>query len=751
MKKIITLIVFCISSVYAGAQFVPNYYTNLQKYWWYRYTLVNDYMKIGEGCGESIPAIRHLDAGDFDSADAEIKVITPHLHFTDATIYLGNYFLVLGTEWRILHNTHLSTARTEYELYYALKAFDRLDLVAEERCRDFAATQDCNNISPHGNDLNGFFIRDDANESFEANNHSHFNRQYVCNPISGTNGDVIGRQDNMMEPDWSVQHPTVPRYPVEMSQDQVASLYIGLAMVIQELDWNVQYNGVNLKDMAQNAIYRMVAHCSLPGPGAWTIVNPVTGKLVYGVYTPNSYEYFWQNYVLNSGAGIFPCSPAMPAGLLRTNAVWNTFLFNNINGLQTTTAGNIPVYQLLKNSLFKGIKGNQNLFITSFTAVGKEWRNMVLGGANVSKDAVRTQSAHDKFRWPHLPLIYNLINGGGVFKPQDWPWKQKAYQDMLTEAPKCLMFNKYGVFSENNWEWSSPNRLAEAFKRGNTAHVNADFPGLSYMALFNLYQLNEPGYGNEVGGISNRYYVENFNHNFYYATPFMNKYTYRTLEYLSTSSTIFPQVDVVFRNAKVIDLLPGFNAQYGSAFETVIKDYTCSNCNQEEGEFLMQVENDDFTMDTLFTSIMEPVEIPDEDEEQYSPTPEEMTEDSLYWVQQIYNSGDSNAIAYLEYLETLEEGSDLYRLATTESINIAPIQPNIFVFPNPSSGVFNIKTTSDNYSVTIYDAIGKLIYKKIGLSGNSNLNLGGNAKGFYLLNISSKTGGVIKSFKLTLE
>lgn len=60
MKKIV-IILFCfnILSMAAGAQ---NYYENLQKYWWYRYTLVNEFMKVGGACGESIPAeLKHFD------------------------------------------------------------------------------------------------------------------------------------------------------------------------------------------------------------------------------------------------------------------------------------------------------------------------------------------------------------------------------------------------------------------------------------------------------------------------------------------------------------------------------------------------------------------------------------------------------------------------------------------------------------------------------------------------------------------
>ena len=34
---------------------LDDWYKNLQKYWFYRYRLVNDYMVIGTGAGESIP------------------------------------------------------------------------------------------------------------------------------------------------------------------------------------------------------------------------------------------------------------------------------------------------------------------------------------------------------------------------------------------------------------------------------------------------------------------------------------------------------------------------------------------------------------------------------------------------------------------------------------------------------------------------------------------------------------------------
>ena len=59
MKK--SIILFCTLLLFfipvAAQTAYHNAYLNMEKYWWYRYRLVNDFMKIGPNCGESIPAV----------------------------------------------------------------------------------------------------------------------------------------------------------------------------------------------------------------------------------------------------------------------------------------------------------------------------------------------------------------------------------------------------------------------------------------------------------------------------------------------------------------------------------------------------------------------------------------------------------------------------------------------------------------------------------------------------------------------
>jgi hypothetical protein len=97
MKKYFLLLMsFVLLNSPSIAQGVPNSaYINLEKYWFYRYRLVNDFMKIGENCGESIPA---------QDRNAYPPNALSRIEWGDATIDLGNYISMLATEHRMLSN-----------------------------------------------------------------------------------------------------------------------------------------------------------------------------------------------------------------------------------------------------------------------------------------------------------------------------------------------------------------------------------------------------------------------------------------------------------------------------------------------------------------------------------------------------------------------------------------------------------------------------------------------------------------------
>ncbi len=83
-------------------------YRNVEKYWWYRYRLVNDFMKIGPECGESIPATVRWREYEYDRNSP-----WDGLQWGDATQHLGNYINMLAGEQTMLRSCGLaSTVQT---------------------------------------------------------------------------------------------------------------------------------------------------------------------------------------------------------------------------------------------------------------------------------------------------------------------------------------------------------------------------------------------------------------------------------------------------------------------------------------------------------------------------------------------------------------------------------------------------------------------------------------------------------------
>jgi len=163
MKKILLFILIILVNIFNSS--AQGWYHNMEKYWWYRYRLVNDYLYIdpNDGPGSCIPA-QHRTHPSPTYAD---------LRWEDATIRLGHYIGALAVEYRMLKDNGWDTWRTEYELYHAIRAFDRLDQNAETMCRDINGnfpyspgpwgtpwTTLLNNNTP--GPLNGFFLRDDV-------------------------------------------------------------------------------------------------------------------------------------------------------------------------------------------------------------------------------------------------------------------------------------------------------------------------------------------------------------------------------------------------------------------------------------------------------------------------------------------------------------------------------------------------------------------------------------------------------------
>jgi len=194
-----------------------------RKYENYRRILKKRFLVVGRTQGHSLPA----DARD-----------TEHMHFGDATIFLGWYIGVLASEFYllsegILGSWTLKPQRTLRELYFALNALRRL----------VRAAADCFNPSPI--QYNGFFIRDDVPAELKV----HFPGVSV------------------IRSDYLAANP----FMKEESQDQLIHILLGLALVKKFIPRNATIQGERLVETAQNLAFDI---CSWPSTTRWTIRNP---------------------------------------------------------------------------------------------------------------------------------------------------------------------------------------------------------------------------------------------------------------------------------------------------------------------------------------------------------------------------------------------------------------------------------------------------------------------------------------------
>ncbi|MBK0404886.1 T9SS type A sorting domain-containing protein [Adhaeribacter sp. BT258] len=97
----------------------------------------------------------------------------------------------------------------------------------------------------------------------------------------------------------------------------------------------------------------------------------------------------------------------------------------------------------------------------------------------------------------------------------------------------------------------------------------------------------------------------------------------------------------------------------------------------------------------------------------------------------------------------------IVRVACSTCVGISEniLQSNLIVFPNPSTGLFNLQipTTIRDYAVEVTDLTGKLVKQQTvtNNAGTTQLNLNGTAKGIYILKIASE--GNVATRKLIVE
>ena len=210
--KSLLLLIFLLVFVWKDVQTQTQDDVNLQKYWYYRWRLVNDFVKVGEGRGHSI-AIQSRQ-GYIDIPDIEV---------VDATIFHGYYLGILATEFKLLESNlrHADLEWTKTELYYAILAFERLDMYGEEY------------LGMPGK-IDGCFQRDDVPCDFLDPNRNPANFRHFNQNMHVPEGIIpvfkIFTSDDCPEGTELVDK-SIPKHTPSMSQDQVVWLLMGFMLM----------------------------------------------------------------------------------------------------------------------------------------------------------------------------------------------------------------------------------------------------------------------------------------------------------------------------------------------------------------------------------------------------------------------------------------------------------------------------------------------------------------------------------------
>jgi hypothetical protein len=243
--------------------FAQNPTLNHEKYWSYRARLRNEFMKMGIGPigntqenGYSIPASEIFS----DYQNGKVKRIS----WADGTSRLGYYLGVLATEYKLLSQNGQSTSKVLEELYYAMKAYERLDVNANH----FTTFQNGNCGSASNTD--GFFLRDDVSENFaEQWINGQSNRFYVAS-------DRIAAQNN--HPNLTCGKDLI--HHNSPSQDQMFCLFLGFSLIVKSIPNSVSYNNFNFSFKAKqftNSIITYFINNNNLG-NRWRIYYPYTNQ-----------------------------------------------------------------------------------------------------------------------------------------------------------------------------------------------------------------------------------------------------------------------------------------------------------------------------------------------------------------------------------------------------------------------------------------------------------------------------------------
>ena len=693
-----------------------------EKYWFYRERL-KYFVDPGEGIGKSI------------ILDCRNRNGTSSFRVGDQTYDLGWYIGILSTEYYLLSDAN-QIQETRYqtltELYYAIRAFERLD-----SCETF---EPWNKSNP---ELDGFFMRYDiqlttGESSFNTNNLNHglTDQESVTRRPPGLPSyiDDYDAGDNNYE-EW---------VKTAMSQDHAAVMIMGLGFVTKCLP-SGEIGFINTVTGEYDS-FDFVGRAS-------TNINNI-GNYIGNITLQNGTEWYinddWEEWIIQLiswGTGLGGVNSETPMSGYWTIFDPNSDIVKRGHWAYVNRYGfKQAIKSLTNHTVPTDMPGNiggaigdgdeiwkhwadvpigqyhSRLFASVIAAIGDSWNSTI--PYRHTDDRIYnllTQTDHDlfyillyiMFQGPDDDANSEYINNGD----NNTSNTEADIEEWLAEAPFCGPYsygdpnagdNMYFEFCDCELpkvaedQWGSQNRFRHQFSEQMGYHwLKGNFPGLDYMLLYNLYHYYRNWwygwdygyipYRNMINSVSDQEYpyAENGSYNGTTSNP-ANLRAFNSFEYNGTiSEENGNNGELNLIAGESIKLTPGFHVYQGGHFSAKIEEFDCWARSQD-------------------------------------------TKSSMF--------ADNN---YIEYeWEELPDNSPFITSEeeTQEFEKNSPIKESgsIIVIPNPAKNQIQFQFETANissYSLIIRDVYGNTIITETNYQSGANLNISTLSNGIYIAEV----------------
>lgn len=545
MKKRIKFLV-CI--LIAGASFAQTDELNTKKYWKFRNSFRENYIKIGSAQGESLPAGRRNPFACIDNLDyIGDKGFT---YWVDGMIRQGHYIGFLATEYRLLKNHGQDVTAVLNELYYALYAINRVDRDAEQI---ITSLPENNMPAVKPQSLNGFYLRDDVPENFYQ---KWQNTKIKCRCTHGS----IYENNNAAKENYGEYYAHSQTTGGSLpSLDQMTSLLVGLTVCDKLLDDGLYVQPtpsdsvMDLRNEVKQITNRIISYAYnhnwfLLDEWGWPVDNG-GGELLFTAYP---ISLIGQNIVGNNYsstakrriddydvAQIYYSLPTQ----MEKDAMWDTLSFSEKQQVNDFSDYNPWPLNVGGPSNFEEYQSDPSAEEVSIDFTTAFWQSIIPAQwPSVYEDWLDDHKFNETFGWPvsaikfkklnltdyNNTILFNLGVASGLFSNSqvfEWGTTTHHYQLVLIDALLKNQTPAYGgktffqnllnsmpvyggfKFSAENWPvstgkqlvwspgWGGEYKWTHATESNNAIGVEGQFNALDYMYLHNLYYLV---YGNDL-------------------------------------------------------------------------------------------------------------------------------------------------------------------------------------------------------------------------------------------------------------